>query len=536
MLQCATSAGRKERKSQEPYKDSKNSGQFWGRFFASLSVLFCILALMIYVFKVEKVTDSFDVEVHHSISTHISDYLSGNAIPLLLAHIDDSSVDSSKVGHYVAKVSYLFWQYDFDVNVADTKSPVVYFNTEKYVCAPNKYVPADYFVSGSSDSSAYSLIYKNLQSDSGITISEEGDKVLFSESGFHPVTLMAIDEFGNYSSFLLPVIVSNEPYINGVSDYYISVGESIDFLDGIAAYDAEDGDLTDLIEVTVNPDYADKPGEYRVLYSVSDSHGQHVHAESTVHTYDALYLQNLVNLGLLDKESNHIKGIINTRDNGYSVNGSKEQTIENIKSSVVRIHYETSYSRTNGSGYIVKIDDDSVIVCTNRHVVGKVDNVTVSLFDGTNVPAKVVNRKQEPDVAFVKINRSDIKEATFSKLTSMHVNLSYFNAVSYSPNFYLGMYCINQDGSEWLTRYGKIVRKSGYLSEQFKGYDYAVTEVTVKLTPGVSGSAIVDQYGNLICMATYYWKHDNVIEYYGVPLDSILDFYEETFGERLEYY
>ena len=70
----------------------------------------------------------------------------------------------------------------------------------------------------------------------------------------------------------------------------------------------------------------------------------------------------------------------------------------------------------------------------------------------------------------------------------------------------------------------------------FENYDYEVTQVSVKLTPGVSGSAIIDSHGNLLCMAAFYWVHDGNTEYYGISLTDILDYYKDVFGKPLEYY
>ena len=100
----------------------------------------------------------------------------------------------------------------------------------------------------------------------------------------------------------------------------------------------------------------------------------------------------------------------------------------------------------------------------------------------------------------------------------------------------MGMYVINANGSEMFKRTGYIVRKTGYLAEYFENFDYPVMEVSVRLTPGVSGSAIIDAHANLLCMAAFYWDHNGSREYYGVSLEDILDFYEDVFGERLEYY
>ena len=53
-----------------------------------------------------------------------------------------------------------------------------------------------------------------------------------------------------------------------------------------------------------------------------------------------------------------------------------------------------------GSGFIV---DPSGIIVTNNHVVGRADEILVSLTDGRQFPAKVVGRDELTDIAVIKV-------------------------------------------------------------------------------------------------------------------------------------
>ncbi|MCM1440330.1 MAG: hypothetical protein NC131_14170 [Roseburia sp.] len=72
------------------------------------------------------------------------------------------------------------------------------------------------------------------------------------------------------------------PSVIGVKDIQCIVNSTVDFLDGVAALDEEDGDITPEMEITVTPNvevydgYArfTEVGEYTVNYSVSDSEGR----------------------------------------------------------------------------------------------------------------------------------------------------------------------------------------------------------------------------------------------------------------------
>ncbi len=53
-----------------------------------------------------------------------------------------------------------------------------------------------------------------------------------------------------------------------------------------------------------------------------------------------------------------------------------------------------------GSGFII---DPSGIVVTNNHVIGKADEISVNLSDGTQFPAKVIGRDMKTDLAVLKV-------------------------------------------------------------------------------------------------------------------------------------
>ncbi len=53
-----------------------------------------------------------------------------------------------------------------------------------------------------------------------------------------------------------------------------------------------------------------------------------------------------------------------------------------------------------GSGFII---DPSGLIVTNNHVVGHADKITVSLVDGTQLPAKLIGSDELTDVAVIKV-------------------------------------------------------------------------------------------------------------------------------------
>ena len=56
-----------------------------------------------------------------------------------------------------------------------------------------------------------------------------------------------------------------------------------------------------------------------------------------------------------------------------------------------------------GSGFII---DAAGYIVTNRHVVGRADRITVSLSDGTELPAKLIGADELTDIALIKVEAS----------------------------------------------------------------------------------------------------------------------------------
>lgn len=54
------------------------------------------------------------------------------------------------------------------------------------------------------------------------------------------------------------------------------------FMDGVSAYDTEDGNITDSVIFSVNPSNFNQPGTYTVTYNVFDSYGNFAGAERTI--------------------------------------------------------------------------------------------------------------------------------------------------------------------------------------------------------------------------------------------------------------
>lgn len=94
-----------------------------------------------------------------------------------------------------------------------------------------------------------------------------------SKGGLYSLVYKVADRHGGEGFALRAVVVANTvPQIHGLEPVTISHDQPFDPLAGVTASDAEDGDLTALIEVSDNLDIS-RPGAYVLTYTVRDSSG-----------------------------------------------------------------------------------------------------------------------------------------------------------------------------------------------------------------------------------------------------------------------
>ena len=107
----------------------------------------------------------------------------------------------------------------------------------------------------------------------------EKNDVKTDVAGKYEVTYKVTDNQGATRTKTITVTVNpkmevlNEAPTIDAADKTITVGDTFDPMDGVTAKDAEDGDLTDKIEVVKNTVDTKKAGEYEVTYKVTDNDG-----------------------------------------------------------------------------------------------------------------------------------------------------------------------------------------------------------------------------------------------------------------------
>jgi len=142
-----------------------------------------------------------------------------------------------------------------------------------------------------------------------------------------------------------------------------------------------------------------------------------------------------------------------------------------------------------GSGIVYKADG---IIVTNAHVVAGVQDVTVALADGQQVPGKVRGADEVSDIAVIQANRTGLPAATFQKPLPQVGELA---VVMGSPL-----------GFEATVTSGII---SG-LHRQIPGSASAgaplvdLIQTDAAISPGNSGGAVLDAQGEVVGMSVAY--------------------------------
>ncbi len=156
---------------------------------------------------------------------------------------------------------------------------------------------------------------------------------------------------------------------------------------------------------------------------------------------------------------------------------SPEELFETVKEMVVGVYTEECI----GSGVII---DKNGLIVTNRHVVGPRKGVTVKLSNSNEIPGKVVRSFLDFDLAFLKIDGSEMKSASFAEPGSIKVGQSVI-AIGYPRGL-----------ENTLTR-GVVSAVARYV----EGKPYVQTDAAIN--PGNSGGPLFNEYGEVVGVNTW---------------------------------
>ena len=312
-------------------------------------------------------------------------------------------------------------------------------------------------------------------------------------------------------------------------DIYAVIGSDVDYLEQVTARSGEE-DLTDRITVECGEAETGREGVYRVAYRVENRYGveTEVYADMTVASADEI--QELIGSRQIDRNRDRIVGAVNPYDTGASRTDDIEETLEYVRPALVQLYCGRGEGYSAGSGYLMEITEDTLYICSNRHVVEAGDNWDVYFYDGTRAAGKAMGCSQDYDVGVVTVETEDVPAELLARLMTVHIDLEYWSGLN-DQRIDVGLERVDREGGILHVSTGILLKVEQY----FAWYDNKEhTEVTMTLEHGDSGSAVFDGYGNLIAMAYAYSCSPR--RYWCVPLDCVLRDYEEITGRKVFVY
>jgi serine protease Do len=176
------------------------------------------------------------------------------------------------------------------------------------------------------------------------------------------------------------------------------------------------------------------------------------------------------------------------------------EVVKRVRKAVVNIHSERtarsgapddpaalapSQNRVNGMGTGIIIDPRGYIL-TNQHVVEEVNSLHVRLADGTNLPARVVARDRDGDLALLKVDAgyplAVVPMGTASDLMVGETVVAIGNAYGYEHTVSVGV----------VSAVGRDVALNKDVSYK------ALIQTDASINPGNSGGPLLNVNGDLI--------------------------------------
>lgn len=502
--------------------DSIDARNRWRRVVACILCMALIGtgALLFYflIYKVEPAFQRMTYEYGEEVSRDMEDYLTGTDWSVHLGVLDLSRVNERETGTYEAIVRHGRKEFAYEITIQDTVSPEILWREDQVYLATDRDCAVEDVIAGVEDvdrrAQAFFL-------EGGETLSE----IRFDQAGTYTLEVLARDRAGNETRGEVPVIVDTPPSIDGVRNFYVIPGSEPDYLELVTAQDDLDGNLTESIQVDDSRVRLDQEGVYRLRYLSRDGYGLETVEETHVTVAAPEDIQELIGRRQIDYRVDCILGAPNIYDGGVSEHEDMGATLEYMRPAIVQLFHSTGrggYSA--GSGYIMEITQDTVYICTNNHVLEKYGDWDVFFFDGTKIPGRCLGTSEIYDVGVVEVALSDVPEELLNRLMTVHIDRTYWESLN-QQDIVLALERVDKSGGLVHTSTGNLIK----IKQDFDWFDQRPhTEVTLELVHGDSGSAVLDGYGNLICMAFAY--STDPTRYWCIPLDGILSCYEEITG------
>ena len=167
-----------------------------------------------------------------------------------------------------------------------------------------------------------------------------------------------------------------------------------------------------------------------------------------------------------------------------------------------------------GSGYLISSDG---YIVTNDHVAGNATEITVTMTNGEQVPAKLVGSDQSSDICLLKINRTNLPYVTFGN--SDDVIIGEWVIALGNP---FGLFEVNDKPTVTVG----VVSSTGLNLEPIENRFYLnMIQTDAAINGGNSGGPLVNSLGEVIGMNTIIYTaggvQGNIGLGFAIPINKI---------------
>jgi serine protease Do len=147
------------------------------------------------------------------------------------------------------------------------------------------------------------------------------------------------------------------------------------------------------------------------------------------------------------------------------------------------------YSQALGSGFVW---DDAGHIVTNNHVVANADNISITFYDGTVVPGKVVGTDSDSDLAVVKVDMPTDQIKPLQMADSTQLQVGQLAIAIGNPFGLQGTMTVG-----FISGLGRLLPAN----ENAVGPTYSIPDIIqtdAAINPGNSGGVLLDDTGKVI--------------------------------------
>ncbi|WP_162813963.1 immunoglobulin-like domain-containing protein [Vibrio tetraodonis] len=210
-----------------------------------------------------------------------------------------------------------------------------------------------------------------------------------------------VKDYGPYVHGQTPPPTDGKPSISGIGDDRTPFGSSYDKMEGVSAYDSEDGDLTGDVVVSGEVN-TNRVGAYPLTYSVTDSDSNTTEEIRQVTVYNTAPVINGVNNEtiLVNSDFDPMEGVSATDAEDGDISNSAIQVSGQVNTEIVG-QYTLTYQVTDAAGETTT--NERVITVTDEETgSGTWDPETIYntgdqvLYNGLNYTAQWWTQGDEP--------------------------------------------------------------------------------------------------------------------------------------------